>query len=80
MDGDVGAWVAALDPFGELAAADRLRLQERAVAVVDVPKRAVDDMRAQFLVIGVAELVVDDLGEDVVPLRRALQFIQFLQV
>src|SRR4051794_9122724 len=33
VDRDVGAGVAALDPFGELAAADRLRLQERAVAV-----------------------------------------------
>ena len=36
MDGDVGRRVAAGDPLGELAAADRLRLQERAVAVVDV--------------------------------------------
>ena len=74
VDGDVGAGVAAGDPLGELAAADRLRLQQRAVAVVDVLQHAVGDVRAQLLVVGVGELVIDDLGQHAVlarPARRA---------
>ncbi len=53
MDGDVGAGIAAGDPFGELPGGDRLRLQQRAVAVVDVLQDAVDDERAELLVVGV---------------------------
>ena len=71
MDGDVGAGVAAGDPLGELAAADRLRLQQRAVAVVDVLQHAVGDERAQLLVVGVGELVIDDLGQHAVLARPA---------
>ena len=36
MDGHVGSWIAALDPLGELLAADLLRFEQRAIAVVDV--------------------------------------------
>ena len=79
MDGDVGARVAAGDPLGELPAADRLRLQERAVAVVDVLQDAVGDVRPQLLVIGIGELVVDDLGEHAVRFGEALKLVEFLK-
>jgi hypothetical protein len=73
VDGDVGAGVAALDPLGELPLGDALGLQEGAVAVVDVLELAVVDERAELLVVGVAELVVDDLRQDVrAATRRAL--------
>ena len=63
MHGDVGAGIAAGDPLGELAAGDALRLEQRAVAVVDVLQLAVGDQRAQFLVVGIEQLVIDDLGQ-----------------
>ncbi len=63
MHGDVGAGIAALNPLGELAAADAFGFQQRAVAVVDVPQHAVDDVRAQLFMIGIGQLVIDDLGQ-----------------
>ena len=71
MHGDVGAGVAAGDPLGELAAADRLRLQQRAVAVVDVLAARRRRQRAQLLVIGVEQLVIDDLGQHALLAGRA---------
>ena len=65
MHGDVRAGIAAADPLGELAAADALGLQQRAVAVVDVLQLAVGDQRAQLLVVGIEQLVIDDLGQHV---------------
>ncbi len=79
MDRDVGAGIAARDPLGELLAADRLRLQQRAVAVVDVPQDAIDDVGPQLLVIGIGELVIDDLGQHALLPSEGLQFIEFLQ-
>ena len=64
MDGDVGSRIAADDPLGELLPLIDFRLQQRAIAVVDVPQHAVHDVGAQLLVVGVGQLVVDDLGED----------------
>src|SRR5262249_48058623 len=64
MDGDVGRGVAAGDPFGELAAADRLGFEERAVPVVDVLQHTVLVERSEFLVIGVRELVINDLRQN----------------
>ena len=79
MDGDVGSRVTADDPLGELLAADRFRLQQGAISVVDVAQHAVHDMGAQLFMIGVGQLVVDDLGEDALAAGEGVEFIQFLQ-
>ncbi len=71
--------IAAGDPLGELIAADRFRLQQGAITVVDVSEDAVEDVGAQLLVVGVGQLVVDDLGEDVVLPREGNQLIQLRQ-
>ncbi len=79
MDGDVGSGVAAHDPLGELPAADRFRLQQGAITVVDVPQHAVQDVGAQLLVVGVGQLVVDDLRQHLMPLGEGGQHVQLLK-
>jgi hypothetical protein len=79
MHRDVGAGVALLNPFGELPAADGLGFEQGAVAIVDVLKDAIEDVGPQLLVVGVGELVVDDLGEDAFLLSERLQRVEFLQ-
>src|SRR5262249_11787018 len=44
MHRHVGSRIATGNPLGELLAADRLRLQQRAVAVVDVPQDAIGNV------------------------------------
>ena len=59
--GDVGAGVAPRDPFGELTPADRLRLEQRGVAVVDVPQHTIDDVRAELAARGITIEAVKQL-------------------
>jgi hypothetical protein len=49
-----------------------------AVAVVDVRQDAVGHVRAQLLVIGVGQLVVDDLGQHAFAARQLDQAVQLL--
>ena len=77
MDGDVGGRVAAPNPLGELPAADRLRLEERAVAVVDVPQDAVVVQGAELFVVRVRELVVNDFRECAGSRGRGDEFVEF---
>ena len=79
VDGDVGAGVAPGDPLRELSATDRLRFEQRTVPVVDVPQHTVRNVRAEFLVIRVGELVVDDLREYSVLVREPGQLVEFSQ-
>ena len=66
MHGHICGRVAARNPFRELAAADRLRFQQRAIAVVDVLQHAIRDQRAQLFVIGVGKFVIHDFGKHAV--------------
>ena len=79
VDGDIRTGVPSGDPLGELLAGDRLRFEERAVAVVDVLEHAVGDQRPQLFVVRIEQLVVDDLGQDALLLSQRHQFIEFLQ-
>ena len=78
MNRDVGSGIAADDPFGELLAADRLRFEQGAIAVVDVTQDAVYDMGAQLFMIRVGQLMVHDLGEYAAAARECVKFVQFL--
>ena len=75
MDGDVGAGIAAGDPLGELLAGDQFRLQQRAVAVIDVLQLAVGHQRAEFFVVRIEQLVVDHLGQHLLLLGQALELV-----
>ena len=79
MHRHVRARIAAGDPFGELPAGDAVRLQQRAIAVVDVRQLAVDDQRAQLFVIGIEQLVIDDLGQHLLPPGQRDQLVQLGQ-
>ena len=63
VNGHIGSGISARDPFGKLTIADLFRLEQRALAVVDMPVNSIDNMSAEHLVIGVGQLVIDDLGE-----------------
>ena len=79
MHGDVGSGIAASNPLGELPARNRFRFEQSAVAVVDVLQDTISDQRPHFLVIGVEQFVIHDLGEQVFLAGNRLQLIQFLQ-
>src|SRR5262249_50279081 len=79
MDGDVGSRVAAGNPRGKLNAADLLGLQQRTVTVVDVAQNAVHNMGSKFLVVGIGELVIDDLGNDAARACQIIQLVELLQ-
>src|SRR5207249_9678962 len=79
MDRDVGAGVSPADPLGELAAADLLRFQKRAITVVDMSQHPVGNVRAELLVVRVGELVINDLGEYAVLSGNRVQLIELLQ-
>src|SRR5262249_4002626 len=62
--------------FGELTAADALRLEQGAVAGVDVLQLAVGHERAELLMVGIEQLVINDFGEDAFLLGQPLQFVE----
>ncbi len=76
MDGDIRPRVAAANPLGKLRPGNLLGLQERAVAVVDVRQNAVVDERAELLVIGIEQLVINDLGQHLLAAGDRLQFVE----
>ncbi len=79
MDGDVGAGIAADDPFGELSAGDRFRFEQRAIAGVDVLEDVVVDEGPQFFVVRVEKFMIDDFGEELFVFRQGDEFVEFLQ-
>ena len=80
MDGNVGARIAAGDPLGKLRARDLLGLQQGAIAAIDMAQDAIRDEGAQLLVIGIEQLVIDDLGEYTVLLGQLRQGVQLREV
>ncbi len=79
MHGHVSAWITPGDPFGKLTVTDGSWLEQAAIAIVDVLQYAVDDMGAQFFMIGIRQLMIDDLGEGPIARCRLEQDVQFLQ-
>ena len=75
VDGNIGTWISALDPFGKLPARDCFWFQQVAVPVVHMAKFTVGNERLQLLVVGIKQLVINNFGKHFFASGQLNQFV-----
>ena len=75
VDGNIGTWISAFDPFGKLSTGNGFGFQQVAVPVVHVAKFTVSNERLQLLVVGIKQLVINNFGKHFFAPGQLNQFV-----